>query len=338
MAKKIKLNSNSRVQPGLFDDFGLPGGLFDEIPVHPSIEDFAVTACAAADEESEEEGNPLTQPIDGIKPRDVVFFVSFGSGSSGNSAFIGTNTGGLLIDAGVDLTRVSEGLRANGFSMRDVKGIILTHDHSDHVHYVYTLVRRNPHIRVYCTPKAFGGIMRRHSISRRLKDYHVPIYKEFPFQVAGFEITAFEVSHDGTDNAGFFITRPGYEDFSLAVATDLGCINDRVDHYMRQASHIVIESNYDAEMLRNGPYPAHLKARIVASSGHLDNEVAAAFIGSIAGESLRNVFLCHLSHENNTPDIALSAMKRALEAAGSASMTEVLPRMTPSRLFTLRND
>ena len=339
MNKKPKYEPDYPIGPGLFDNIELPGEMGrDQLPVHPSIEEFVVNvnrqeeAPASAQTDTSES---LDSPITGLKPRDAVFFISFGSGSCGNSAFVGDHTGGFLIDAGVDLKRVTAGLEECGFSMSKIKGIILTHDHSDHVHYVYTLVRRNPHIRVYCTPKVFGGIMRRHSISRRLKDYHHPIYKEFPFRIGAFDITAFEVSHDGTDNAGFHITRYP-EDVRLTVATDLGCITDRVDYYMRLATHIVIEANYDAAMLANGPYPAHLKARIEAERGHLDNKVTAAYLASIASPRLKQVFLCHLSQDNNTPEIALDTVTGALASTGFPIEVSVLPRMTASTLFTLR--
>ncbi len=337
MAKKPKYTFDPFMQPGLFDDIELPGEMArDEMPVHPSIEEFVVkVAHQQPSPRPEKDEERLDAAIEGMKPRDAVFFISFGSGSCGNSAFVGDHTGGFLIDAGVDLKRVTEGLESCGFSMAKVRGIILTHDHSDHVHYVYTLVRRNPHIKVYCTPKVFGGIMRRHSISRRLKDYHQPIYKEFPFRIGAFEITAFEVSHDGTDNAGFHITRHP-EDARLTVATDLGCITDRVDYYMKLATHIVIEANYDAAMLANGPYPAHLKARIEASHGHLDNKVTGAYLASIASPRLKQVFLCHLSQDNNTPEIALHTVTGALEASGLEIEVNVLPRMSSSNLFTLR--
>ncbi len=351
MSKKIKFHFNPHIQPSLFEDLDLPDNRLEDLPSMPDPEEFIVDRMEMPGvQSSASPSNPLAAPINGIKERDTVFFISFGSGSSGNSAFVADNTGGFIIDAGVDLHRVTETLAGCGFSMNDVKGIILTHDHSDHVHYVYTYVRRNPHIRVYCTPRAFNGIMRRHGISRRLKDYHVPIHKEFPFTIGAFEITAFEVSHDGMDNAGFFIRRPADPEApTMAVATDLGCITDRVDHYMRQATHIVIESNYDLAMLRNGPYPAHLKARIEAPTGHLDNVVAARYIASIASAKLRHVFLCYLSQDNNKPEIAAAAMTDALNALRSGADAEAqtalpeapilvtpLPRLSASQLFTLR--
>ncbi len=341
------------------DAFELTGNLFSESPfgdaagdlehdIHPSIRDFVVNVRRR--EQSRAAGVESSIEVDRsvLRPTDALTFITFGSGSSGNCAYLGTPSGGILIDAGVDADTVTRGLRDHGINPKAVKGIILTHDHSDHVKYVYSMVRKRPEMGIYCTPKTLGGLLRRHSISRRIKDYHKPIYKEFAFQLGPFEITPFDVSHDGTDNVGYFITCGGH---SMAIATDLGCITPRVDFYMRQANHIVIESNYDAAMLASGPYPMHLRARIAADHGHLENSVTAAFLASIAGSRLRHVFLCHLSHDNNLPDLALEASRKALAAAGITRITDgtapaqaadgaltlvALPRTEISPLFTLR--
>ena len=189
--------------------------------------------------------------------------------------------------------------------------------------------------------------MRRHNISRRFKDYHRPFYKEIPFEIDNFKITAFEVSHDGTDNVGFFIEN-GTHKFS--IATDLGYISERVDHYMRQAQYIMIESNYDLEMLKTGKYAEYLKARILANTGHLDNVVTARYISSIYSDRLSHVFLCHLSNDNNTPNIALATVTKPLFERGykigdgsegalslDADIQIVpLPRFEASQLFILR--
>lgn len=240
---------------------------------------------------------------------DTFFFISFGSGSSGNCAYVGDRDGGFLIDAGIDSMTVVNTLRNHGIPMTKVRGILLTHDHGDHVRYVYSFLRNNRHMHVFCTPKTMNGLLRRHSISRRIREYHRAIYKEFEFQIGNFTITPFDVSHDGTDNCGFFISHGSAR---MAVATDLGTITDRVRFYMSQVNVMVIESNYDLQMLREGTYPDHLKARIIADNGHLDNEVSARFVAQQWTPQLTHVFLCHLSHDNNRPEKAFNAHRRAL--------------------------
>lgn len=240
-------------------------------------------------------------------------FVSFGSGSSGNCAFLGTENGGVLIDAGVDTEHVYHDLDANGISISKVKGILLTHDHADHIRYAYKLVREHKHLRIYCTPRLMRGLLRHHNISSRIKDYQVSIFKEIPFFLAGMKFTAFDTSHDAIDNMGFSIEMGGS---TFVVATDMGVISKRAAHYMSKANFLMIESNYDRKMLDSGRYPEYLKARVRGNLGHLDNSVAAQFVASNYHEELKWVFLCHLSNDNNTPEIALGAMKTALEAKG----------------------
>lgn len=286
-----------------------------------------------------------------LRPEDLrrpqkLQFISLGSGSCGNCAYIGTATDGILIDAGVDGKRVTTILNACGIKMENVKGILLTHDHGDHVRYAYNILRYNRHMRLYATNRTLKGILRRHSISRRISDYHTPIFKEIPFQVARMEVTAFEVSHDGSDNVGFSITGHGTH---FVVATDTGYITPRADFYLRQAAHIMIESDYDLQMLMHSNRTEHLKARIISDTGHMDNAETANYLSRIYTPVLKTILLCHLSEEANTPELATGAVTAALTAAGvtvgdgSGSITArhaavqvyALPRMTASPLFIL---
>lgn len=277
-------------------------------------------------------------------------FISFGSGSSGNCAYIGLRgLGGVLIDAGVDYKTVLSELERNYIPLDKISGIIITHDHSDHVRYAYSLIRKNPKMLVYCTPRTLSGILRRHNISSRIKDYHKPIFKEFEFQAGPLTITPFEVSHDGTDNVGFSITVSGKR---FVIATDMGILTDRADFYIRKANYLMIETNYDDNMLETGRYPLHLKARIRSNVGHLCNDFTASYLSGIWEPKLTDIFLCHLSEDNNTPELALHTVKSGLEGRGttvgdgsaSASALEAnvqlvaLPRYDSSPHFILRLD
>lgn len=280
-------------------------------------------------------------------PDKNLYFMSLGSGSSGNCCYVGTKRGGILIDAGVKAEDVAGMLSSNGISMGSVKALLLTHDHSDHVRYAYNLLRTYKHIRLFCTNRVLGGILRRHSISKRIKEYHHPVFKEIPFRILDFEITAFDVPHDGTDNMGFSLE---FDNRRFVLATDLGAVTDRARHYMSRANYLVIEANYDLQMLKNGSYPEYLKARIQTESGHMDNEATGAFLKDIVNSGLRYVFLCHLSQDNNTPAKALKTVREALESAGKtvggASETildrkadiqlTALPRFGASRWFVFR--
>lgn len=266
-------------------------------------------------------------------------FISFGSGSSGNCAYLGIRgMGGVLIDAGVDANNVVDQLKRNYIPLEKIKGIILTHDHSDHVRYAYQLLKKNPKMRVYCTPRTLNGILRRHNISVRIKDYHTPIHKEFEFEAGPLKITPFEVSHDGSDNVGFSIEL-GTGHF--VVACDMGKITERADYYIRQANYLMIEANYDEHMLTVGRYPDYLKARIRSHIGHLCNDFTATYLADIWTPSLSHVFLCHLSKDNNTPEIAIRTVRQALtnkgitvgDATGSATANAAQVQLTPLPRF-----
>ena len=240
-------------------------------------------------------------------------FISFGSGSSGNCAYVGNEDGGVLVDAGVDVDQVMNTLLHNGVRPSMIKGIILTHDHQDHVRYVYTFVRRFKHLRVHCTPRLLNGLLRRHNISRRIKEFQENIFKEIPFKLGGLSLTAFETSHDGTDNMGFDIESGGKH---FVVAPDMGVITPRAHHYMSKANFLTVECNYDLQMLNNGTYPEYLKNRVRGERGHLDNEVVARFLAENYHEGLKYVFMNHLSKDNNTPEIARNTIVKALNERG----------------------
>lgn len=283
---------------------------------------------------------------DNIAERNL-YYLSLGSGSSGNSCYIGTKKGGVLIDAGVKTDEIVKQLASNGISISAVKALLLTHDHSDHVRYAYNMLRNHKHIRLFCTNRVLTGILRRHSISKRIKEYHHPIFKEIPFKICDFEITAFDVPHDGTDNMGFSIE---FDNRRFVLATDLGAVTERARHYMSLANYLVIEANYDLQMLKFGRYPEYLKARIQTENGHMENEATGSFLKEIMNPDLRYIFLCHLSQDNNTPAKALKAVRTALENAGivvgNAEETILdrkadvqlmaLPRYESSRLFVFR--
>lgn len=313
-----------------------PSELTGARPLTPAGPD--LRSVQARNEAMARENAPANEPI---------CYISFGSGSSGNSCYIGTRRAGIIVDAGVDPDKIADTLRINGVPMSRVQGLCLTHDHSDHVRFAYKLLRANRHIRLYCTNRVLNAILRRHSISKRIKDCHVPVFKEFPFKLAGFTVTAFDVPHDAADNAGFCFD---LGDRRFVMATDLGEVSERARFYMSRANFLMIEANYDLEMLKRGPYPEYLKARIRTDHGHLDNADTARFLAEVAGSGLRNVFLCHLSKDNNTPEKALCAVREALEERGitvgdgSGSLQDraaqlslmALPRFSPTAWMCLR--
>lgn len=271
--------------------------------------------------------------------------MSMGSGSSGNCYYMGSREEGVLIDAGVDDKAVINALHTHGIPLEAIQGILITHDHGDHVRYLYAMLKRLGKVSFFCTPRTLKGMLERHNLPRRLRDYHQVIYKEFEKRLGQYLVaTPFEVSHDGTENVGYHIAFGPYH--RLTLVTDTGYVTERAAYYLQRAQHIIIESNYDNRMLDVGPYPEYLKDRIRSQRGHLSNDDASAFVANILPPP-QHILLCHLSQDNNTPQIAFDTMAEALRAEGlqvtgyddapSADTTAIrlapLPRTTPSPLY-----
>ena len=201
-------------------------------------------------------------------------FLSLASGSSGNCYYLGNEEYGILIDAGKGVRTIKKVLKEYGIPFEKIVALCITHDHADHIKAAGTLGEKYG-IPIYTTEAIKNGMNRNYCMVDKIYSAHRPIVKEIPFKIKDFTIIAFEVPHDGSDNVGFFIS---YGNLYFAFATDLGHITPTADKYLRQANYLVIESNYDEAMLRNGSYPLHLQRRILADSGHMDNALSLIHI------------------------------------------------------------
>lgn len=241
-------------------------------------------------------------------------FFSMGSGSSGNCYYLGTNEYGILIDAGVGIRAVQKSLREYGVSFDKLVAILVTHDHADHIKTIGCFGDKY-HIPVYTTQSVHEGILRNRAVQASLLQSRRVIEKEVPFSIREFEITAFEVPHDSIDNVGYHIRFDGQ---TFVLITDIGCITDKIREYACKANHLVIEANYDEYMLQAGRYPYYLKQRIGNGMGHLSNRLSAEFIASIYNEQMQNIWLCHLSQDNNHPELAYKTVEEVLMQRGVA--------------------
>ncbi|NDV78676.1 MBL fold metallo-hydrolase [Dysgonomonas sp. 511] len=239
-------------------------------------------------------------------------FFSLGSGSSGNCYYLGTRDYGILIDAGIGIRNVQKALREYGVSFDKIMAVLITHDHADHIKTVGCFGDKY-NIPVYATQSVHEGILRNKAVQASLLQSRRVIEKEVPFSIRDFSITAFDVPHDSIGNVGYHI-RLGHHTFVLI--TDIGCITDKVKSYASQANHLVIEANYDEYMLQAGRYPYYLKERIKNGMGHLSNKLSAEFIADIYHEKMQNIWLCHLSQDNNHPDLAFKTVEQALIGKG----------------------
>jgi phosphoribosyl 1,2-cyclic phosphodiesterase len=243
---------------------------------------------------------------------DRISFFSLSSGSCGNCYYLGNAHYGILIDAGLGPRVIRKRLAEYGIELSAIMAILITHDHYDHIKSAGYLGEKM-HIPVYATREVHRGIANCPMISNNLNGSAKYIEKGKPFQIEELRITAFDVPHDSNDNAGYFFEFDGQR---MTLATDVGTITEEVASYIGKANHLVIESNYDEEMLQNGRYPLYLKRRITSGTGHLSNRQTAEFIANNFTPELRNIWLCHLSGDNNNPELAFNTMKEHLAQKG----------------------
>jgi phosphoribosyl 1,2-cyclic phosphodiesterase len=262
-----------------------------------------------------------------------LIFCSLSSGSSGNCYYLGNELHGILIDAGISATSIRKFLKSIDVSMESVMGVLITHNHNDHIRGLEVLTRKH-NLPVLTTAK-----IRRSILTPGMKMSHER-FREIPlqeqFHLAGFNIEAFPVSHDAPETIGFHISSGNKK---VTITTDLGHICQTSSPYIKAANLLVIESNYDEEMLVNGSYPYPLKARIRSDHGHLGNHQTSAFLAENLGDHLSHICLAHLSKNNNTPERALQTLhqtfsERGINLNGKPRIT-VLSRNAPSELITL---
>ena len=261
----------------------------------------------------------------------------FGSGSCGNCYYLSDGNEALLIDAGVSLRRMKRTMYEYGIKIGKVKALLVTHDHADHVKNS-GVISKEYNLDVYATEKVHEGIQRSYMIKQKVDVEHRKyIVPDTTFHIGNYEITPFSLPHDSSENVGYQIKNGG-ETFCLM--TDVGDVTYNVNKFILQANHLVVEANYDPEMLRNGRYPEILKQRITSGTGHLSNIQTANALTANFHENLKNIWLCHLSEENNHPELAKKTIETHLRSfgiiAGKDCNLEVLRRKVPTGPFELK--
>ena len=263
-------------------------------------------------------------------------FISFGSGSSGNCYYLWTETEGLIIDIGVGFRTLKKHFRDFGLSLSSIHHILITHDHADHIKSVGS-ISHELHLPVHATLDVHKGIDRNYCVQRKLaSDMKCMVVPGEPLDLGQFHITPFSVPHDASENVGYQIEVQGV---TFCIITDAGEITSEIGSYISRADYLVIEANHDEEMLMHGNYPMHLKVRIQSKTGHLCNKDCGKAIAENMTEKLKRVWLCHLSEENNHPELARKTVEAVLReygiVAGKDFKLEVLKRNTPTGVFEL---
>ena len=264
-----------------------------------------------------------------------LIFRSFASGSSGNCYYLGTPQWGVLIDSGISARTIQKNLREMGLDYANIMGVLITHDHADHIRAVGTLGER-VHLPIYSTRTIHDGIDRNYGVREKLRTSQRYFEKGIAWELKDMTINTFGISHDSSECIGYVIDFHGQR---FMIATDCGQPNATMEMYLSTANHVVIEANHDEQLLLNGPYPTYLKQRILSNKGHQSNVTCGELLSKNWHIGMRNVFLCHLSHENNDPTVALNTIKDILLDSGIMPGEDVfitpLERQKPSDVYTL---
>jgi phosphoribosyl 1,2-cyclic phosphodiesterase len=234
---------------------------------------------------------------------------SLASGSSGNCYYVGSSEGAILVDAGIPAKTIIERLCAAGKRIEDIKGVFVSHEHTDHVLGVDPLARKFG-IPIYGT----AGTLQ--AMNLTVDDLFV-LEGDKEISFGGFSILPFSKQHDALEPVSYHIKN---SKSSAAIITDVGRCCPSVCRSIAQSDILVLESNYDAFMLANGPYPKELQERVRGGRGHISNYEAALALLEHATPRLRHVFLGHISEKNNTPEIALKTVKGLLAERGDLKM------------------
>ena len=240
-----------------------------------------------------------------------VKFCPIASGSDGNCIYIGSESSHILIDAGLSGKRIKEGLEAGpGLSPEVLDGIFLTHEHSDHIQGAGILSRKygTP---LYATEKTWAYI-NRHNLIGKVDPGKKNIIRADETSVLGdISVRPFDIPHDAAEPVGYSVY---VQDKKITVATDVGSVTDGIRESLFGSDVILLESNHDIDMLKNGSYPAMLKRRILGDRGHLSNLSAGELLSQIICSKLKHVFLGHLSADNNLPLIAMDTVTSILSS------------------------
>lgn len=263
--------------------------------------------------------------------------MSIASGSTGNCYYLGHEHSGILIDAGAPLRNIRKALAEKGIDIAThIRAILLTHDHADHVRMVGKLANEY-NFPIYALEEVIDVIQRSRFVERILVAERIAVEEKKTFEVEGFEVTPFRIPHDSTANVGYYITAPS---FAFTLMTDVGHITEDIELYARKAHHLVLEANYDTEMLAFGSYPAFLKERVSGPLGHLSNQESVEFLCRVYHPHMKNVWLCHLSKENNHPELCRKTFDIRLFnegiRVGKDLYLEVLKRTAPSQMYILQ--
>lgn len=230
---------------------------------------------------------------------------SIASGSSGNCIYVGSDHTHLLVDTSVSRKRIEEGLARLGIKGEELTGVLVTHEHADHIQGLGVFSRKYE-IPVYATPGTIQGIQNYKSLGKMPEGLYHEVQTDTDFMLGDILVHPFSISHDANEPSGY---RFQQGEKRMAVATDLGKYDAYTVENLQNLDAVLLESNHDIHMLEVGPYPYYLKQRVMGERGHLSNEVSGRLLCDILHGNMKKVLLGHLSKENNFAELAYETVK-----------------------------
>lgn len=233
----------------------------------------------------------------------------FASGSSGNCLLLRDNNTNILIDAGISMRRMQGFLSSYGLTWRNIGGVLITHEHSDHISGLPAAAGRGE-LTIFAPHTVANRLLGKYPL---LQDQVRVIPTGDSFSLGSLRIRAFHTPHDTDESVGYRVEGSAV----FAVATDMGHVTEEIRQNLTGADCALIEANHDLDLLRNGPYPFVLKRRILSERGHLSNDDCAQLAAFLTQNGTSQIILGHLSRENNRPALALAAVEAALAGSGA---------------------
>lgn len=232
------------------------------------------------------------------------------SGSDGNSTYISSEYGAVLVDVGASFKALCTALSNCGGSIEEMKGVFITHEHQDHIKGLKPLINKT-HLPVFASEQTLNALISLDAVPKGA--ILNPIDSEI--EICNMTVKRFNTSHDCNGSSGYTFTLS--DSNKIAVCTDLGVVTDEVRDALGGSKTVLIEANHNIEMLKKGPYPPHLKMRILSDKGHLSNNACAAELPNLLKSGAVNFVLGHISKNNNTPLLALSSARASLADIGA---------------------
>ena len=230
---------------------------------------------------------------------------SIASGSSGNCIYVGSEATHLLVDVGISGRKTEGGLKELGLTGKDIDGILITHEHADHIQGLGVIARKYE-IPIYATAGTIAAIKACEGIGTVEEELFHEVKEDTKFTLKDLTVNPMRISHDAAQPVAY---RIAYGRQKVAVCTDLGVYNDYTVECLKGMNALLLEANHDVNMLQVGPYPYKLKQRILGERGHLSNENTGRLLCRILHDNLQAILLGHLSKENNLPELAYESVR-----------------------------